>query len=147
MESSYKEIYTKKTLEQLVKSTVKEVADIVTMTMGPNGNTVILTSSYAPPYATKDGVSVIRALGFKNPVKDAIAKMMLEVAEETLNIAGDGTTTAICLAMELILEGFNQLAKGENISRGTIARMSAFQRHKKNAEVSAENKSQLTNVK
>jgi len=113
MESSYKEIYTKKTLEQLVKSTVKEVADIVTMTMGPNGNTVILTSSYAPPYATKDGVSVIRALGFKNPVKDAIAKMMLEVAEETLNIAGDGTTTAICLAMELILEGFNQLAKGE----------------------------------
>ena len=35
----------------------------------------------------------------------------------------------------------NQLAKGENISRETIARMSAFQRHKKNAEVSAENKS------
>ena len=35
----------------------------------------------------------------------------------------------------------NQLAKGRNISRSTIARMSAFQRHKKNAEVSAENKS------
>ena len=35
----------------------------------------------------------------------------------------------------------NQLAKGENISRETIARMSAFQRHKKNAEVSHENKS------
>ena len=35
----------------------------------------------------------------------------------------------------------NQLAKGENISRETIARMSAFQRHKKNAEVSPENKS------
>jgi len=35
----------------------------------------------------------------------------------------------------------NQLAKGRNISRSTIARMSAFQRHKKNSEVSAENKS------
>jgi hypothetical protein len=35
----------------------------------------------------------------------------------------------------------NQLAKGENISRETIARMSAFQRHKKNAEVSPEYKS------
>tara|TARA_R110000744_G_scaffold355586_2_gene462167 strand:- start:325 stop:789 length:465 start_codon:yes stop_codon:yes gene_type:complete len=35
----------------------------------------------------------------------------------------------------------NQLAKGENISRETIARMSAFQRHKKNAEISPENKS------
>ena len=32
----------------------------------------------------------------------------------------------------------NQLAKGEALSRSTIARMSAFQRHKKNAEVSAE---------
>ena len=32
----------------------------------------------------------------------------------------------------------NQLAKGESLSRSTIARMSAFQRHKKNAEVSAE---------
>ena len=35
----------------------------------------------------------------------------------------------------------NQLAKGENISRETIARMSAFQRHKKNSAVSPENKS------
>jgi len=35
----------------------------------------------------------------------------------------------------------NQLAKGRNISRSTIARMSAFQRHKKNSEVSDENKS------
>ena len=34
----------------------------------------------------------------------------------------------------------NQLAKKENISRATIARMSAFQRHRKNAEVGAENK-------
>ncbi len=35
----------------------------------------------------------------------------------------------------------NQLAKGKNISRETIARMSAFQRHKKNSAVSPENKS------
>ena len=35
----------------------------------------------------------------------------------------------------------NQLAKGENISRSTIARMASFKRHEKNAEVSAENKS------
>jgi len=106
-------IYKERKLNAIFKNTIKEIVDVVTMTMGPHGNTVILTNSYEGPYATKDGVSVIRALGFDDPVKDNLAKMVLEVAEETVKTAGDGTTTAICLAGAIIRVGFAELERGE----------------------------------
>jgi len=114
MDLNYKEIIKSKTLNVLLDDTIENMADVVTSTMGPYGSTVILTNRFEGPYTTKDGVSVIRSIGFDNPVQDEIAKLIKEVAENTLKIAGDGTTTAVCLLQAILKEGRKRLDRGTN---------------------------------
>lgn len=112
MDLKYKEIITDDTLSRLVDETITEITDTVTSTMGPYGNTVILTNRFEGPYTTKDGVSVVKAIGYNNPIKDEITKLIKEVAEKTLKVAGDGTTTAICLLNAILIEGRKRLTRG-----------------------------------
>lgn len=114
MDSLYKEINSGEVLKDFIHETINDMADAVTSTMGPYGKTVILTNMFEGPYLTKDGVSVIKAIGFKNPVKNVIAQLLKEVAEKTLKVAGDGTTTAVCLLQALMEEGDLRLAMGES---------------------------------
>lgn len=88
---------------------VRKLHDGVASTMGPNGKTVIISDEYGNPRITKDGVSVARAINFKDPVEQIGATLLKEVAERTVDQAGDGTTTAIVLANAFIqnLKGFN----------------------------------------
>ena len=106
MDSTYKVITTKDKLHQLTKKTVEEIVDVVTDTMGPYGNTVWLTRIGIPPKATKDGVSVMKNLWSDDAIKNQIIQVVKETAENTLKVAGDGTTTAICLLGALIKIGF-----------------------------------------
>jgi len=88
---------------------VRKLHDAVASTMGPNGKTVILSDEYGLPRITKDGVSVSRAINFRDPIEQIGATLIKEVAERTVNQAGDGTTTATVLAWALInnLKEFN----------------------------------------
>lgn len=112
MDLKYNEITNGKTLDGLLDETIEEMADIVTSTMGPYGSTVILTNRFEGPYTTKDGVSVIKAIGYSNPIKNEVAKLIKEVAEKTLKVAGDGTTTAVCLLAAIMKEGRRRLERG-----------------------------------
>jgi len=107
--------YKERNLEvtNFIQNVVKEIAEYVTLTMGPNGRYAVLAELYNPPVVTKDGVSVIKAIADNDPYKDAIIKLLLQVSEQTLEEAGDGTTTAICLAEALLDYGCNQLDKGK----------------------------------
>jgi len=90
---------------------IRKLHDGVASTMGPNGRTVIICDEYGNPRITKDGVSVARSINFKDPVEQLGAVLIKEVAERTVDQAGDGTTTAIVLANAFIqnLKGFNSL--------------------------------------
>jgi chaperonin GroEL len=114
MDLKYNEITSDTGLSQWIDHTVQEMATIVTNTMGPYGKTIILTNRFEGPYTTKDGVSVIKAIGYDNPIKDEIAKLIKEVAEKTLKVAGDGTTTAVCLLEAIMKEGRRRLERGAN---------------------------------
>jgi chaperonin GroEL len=114
MDLKYKEITSDSALDQWIDHTINEMADIVTSTMGPYGQTVILTNRFEGPYTTKDGVSVIKAIGYDDPIKNEIAKLIKEVAEKTLKVAGDGTTTAVCLLRAIMVEGRKRLDRGAN---------------------------------
>jgi len=89
--------------KQALKRGIDSLANAVRVTLGPEGKTVIL-ASYKDNKATitKDGVSVARQVFLKDPVENAAAQIVKEVANKTAEDAGDGTTTATVLAQALI---------------------------------------------
>ncbi len=90
---------------------IVELATATVVTLGPEGKTVITHDKDGRPYITKDGVSVIRGIKFKDPVKNIGATLIKEVAENTVKEAGDGTTTAILLATKILTEGYKERYK------------------------------------
>ena len=93
---------------------VDKLANAVKITMGPKGRTVIIEKSYGAPVATKDGVTVAKAVSLKDPMENIGARMVQEVAKKAGDDAGDGTTTATVLAQKLIHEGRRVIAAGMN---------------------------------
>ncbi|XP_048389920.1 60 kDa heat shock protein, mitochondrial [Stegostoma tigrinum] len=99
------------------------LADAVAVTMGPKGRTVILEQSWGSPKVTKDGVTVAKAIDLKDKYQNIGAKLVQDVANNTNEEAGDGTTTATVLARAIAKEGFEKISKGANpveIRRGVM---------------------------
>ena len=87
-------------------SGVKQLADAVVTTLGPNGRNVVIAQQGGNlPQSTKDGVTVAKTVTLKDPVENLGAQMVKQAAVQTGDSAGDGTTTSTLLAKELIAEG------------------------------------------
>ena len=100
---------------------VDKLANAVKITMGPKGRTVVIDKSYGAPVATKDGVTVAKAVSLPDPAENIGARMIQEVAKKAGDDAGDGTTTATVLAQKIVREGRRVIAAGMNpmdIKRG-----------------------------
>ena len=87
------------------------LADAVAVTMGPKGRTVIIEQSWGSPKVTKDGVTVAKSIDLKDKYKNIGAKLVQDVANNTNEEAGDGTTTATVLARAIAKEGFDTISK------------------------------------
>ncbi|XP_012682026.1 60 kDa heat shock protein, mitochondrial [Clupea harengus] len=99
------------------------LADAVAVTMGPKGRTVIIEQSWGSPKVTKDGVTVAKSIDLKDRYQNIGAKLVQDVANNTNEEAGDGTTTATVLARAIAKEGFDTISKGANpmeIRRGVM---------------------------
>src|SRR3954467_8213634 len=97
------------------------LANAVKATLGPKGRNAVLDKSYGAPTITKDGVSVAKEIELKDKFENMGAQMLKEVASNTSDEAGDGTTTATVLAQAIIREGLKAVASGRNpmdIKRG-----------------------------
>jgi chaperonin GroEL len=93
---------------------VNTIADAVKVTLGPKGRNVILDKSFGAPTVTKDGVSVAKEIELKDKFENMGAQMVKEVASQTSDAAGDGTTTATVLAQAILNEGLKSVAAGMN---------------------------------
>ncbi len=93
---------------------VNILANAVKVTLGPKGRNVVLDKSYGAPTITKDGVSVAREIDLEDKFENMGAQMVKEVASQTNDIAGDGTTTATVLAQAIVREGMKSVAAGMN---------------------------------
>jgi len=93
---------------------VNILANAVKITLGPKGRNVILDKSFGAPTVTKDGVSVAKEIELDNKFENMGAQMLKEVASQTSDIAGDGTTTATVLAQAILREGLKSVAAGMN---------------------------------
>ena len=93
---------------------VDVLANAVKVTLGPKGRNVVLAKSYGAPTVTKDGVSVAKEIELEDKFENMGAQMVKEVASQTSDIAGDGTTTATVLAQIIVREGVKSVAAGMN---------------------------------
>src|SRR6266436_2418800 len=93
---------------------VNILANAVKATLGQKGRNAVLEKSYGAPTITKDGVSVAKEIELKDKFENMGAQMLKEVASNTSDEAGDGTTTATVLAQAIIREGLKAVASGRN---------------------------------
>ncbi len=95
-----------------MRSGIEKLARTVRVTLGPAGRNVILQKSFGGPHVTKDGVSVAKEIELEDPFENMGAKLVLEVANKTNDVAGDGTTTATVLGSAIYSEGLRYVASG-----------------------------------
>jgi chaperonin GroEL len=111
---------------------VNVLANAVKATLGPKGRNAVLEKSFGAPTVTKDGVSVAKEIELKDKFENMGAQMVKEVASNTSDEAGDGTTTATVLAQAIIREGMRAIDGGANpvfVKRGidlAIGRLTGY---------------------
>ncbi len=93
---------------------VNILANAVRVTLGPKGRNVVIDKSFGAPTVTKDGVSVAKEIELEDKFENMGAQMVKEVASQTSDIAGDGTTTATVIAQAILREGLKSVAAGMN---------------------------------
>ncbi len=93
---------------------VNILANAVKITLGPKGRNVVLDKAFGAPTVTKDGVSVAKEIELDDKFENMGAQMVKEVASQTSDVAGDGTTTATVLAQAIVREGMKAVAAGMN---------------------------------
>jgi len=79
-------------------SAARAIADSVRSTLGPRGMDKMLVDSMGDVVITNDGVTILKEIDVEHPA----AKMLVEVAKTQDEECGDGTTTAVILAGELL---------------------------------------------
>ncbi|KAL5715684.1 hypothetical protein ACHQM5_017471 [Ranunculus cassubicifolius] len=96
-----------------MQSGINKLADAVSVTLGPKGRNVILDGPDVPK-VINDGVTIAKAIELPDAIENAGAMLIQEVASKTNDSAGDGTTTAIILAREMVRSGLLAVASGAN---------------------------------
>lgn len=128
---------------------VKQLADVVAVTMGPTGRNVIIDKNFGNPLVTKDGVTVSKEVELEDPYEHMGAKLVNEVATKTSDIAGDGTTTATVLARAIYDEGLRSVSMGANpmvVRRGIEKAVAAAIEHLKAMVKPVTSKSEIAQV-
>jgi chaperonin GroEL len=98
----------------LIKEGADALANAVKVTLGPKGRNVVIDKKYGAPQVTKDGVTVAREIELEDRFANMGAQMVKEVASQTNDQAGDGTTTATVLAQSIINVGLKNVTAGAN---------------------------------
>ncbi len=125
-----------------MKKGVDTLANAVKVTLGPKGRNVVIDKKFGAPQVTKDGVTVAKEIELEDPIENMGAQMVKEVASNTADIAGDGTTPATVLAQSIISEGLRNVAAGANpmdLTRGIDKAVAAVVDHLKKQSVTVGN--------
>jgi chaperonin GroEL len=109
-----KQLYFNEEARRALKRGVDLVADSVKTTLGPRGRNVAIDKKFGAPTVTHDGVTVAKEIELKDPFENMGARLLVEVATKTNDVAGDGTTTATVLAQSIVNEGLKVVAAGAN---------------------------------
>lgn len=95
---------------------VNTLVDAVKVTLGAKGRNVIIKhiDPRMPIHSTKDGVTVAKSVFLIDQIEEAGAMLMKELAQKTVDISSDGTTTVLVLAQAMINAGVKAIESGAN---------------------------------
>ncbi len=128
---------------------VEKLANAVAVTMGPTGRNVIINKSFGGPTVTKDGVTVAKEIELEDRFENMGARLVVEVAQKTSDLAGDGTTTATVLARAIFKEGLRNIVAGSNpaaVRRGIERAVDAAEAKLLDMAKPVSDKSEVANV-
>ncbi len=109
-----KQVLYDETARTKLKTGVDKLANAVRVTLGPKGRNVAIQKAYGSPHVTKDGVSIAKEIELQDSIENIGAKLVMEAASKTNDVAGDGTTTAVVLAQAMIQTGLKNVTAGAN---------------------------------
>src|SRR5918997_4164403 len=98
--------------QRAMKRGIDIVAEAVKTTLGPRGRNVAIDKKFGSPTVTHDGVTVAKEIELKDPFENMGARLLVEAATKTDDVAGDGTTTATVLSQSIVNEGLRLVAAG-----------------------------------
>lgn len=109
-----KQILFNEAARDALRQGVDKLANAVKVTLGPKGRNVVLDKGYGSPIITNDGVTIAKEIELPDKVENMGVELVKQVAENTNDVAGDGTTTATVLAQSMFVEGLRHVAAGAN---------------------------------
>jgi len=110
----YKEVIFDEEAREKLKRGIERLTNAVRITLGPRGRNVILDKEFGAPKVVNDGVTIAEEQEYLDEFENMGAQLVKQVAKETEDVAGDGTTTATILAHALIFEGMKNITAGAN---------------------------------
>lgn len=106
------EILSDEDARKKLASGANQLAEAVAATLGAKGRTVVIKEKHLVVQVTKDGVTVAKKVKLKDKIEATGAEIILQAATKTVELAGDGTTTATLLAQSLINAGLKAIEQG-----------------------------------
>ncbi len=114
MAKKFKEVIFDDEARERLKKGIDRLTNAVRITLGPRGRYVILGKEFGAPKIVDDGVTIAEEQEYLDEFENMGAQLVKQVAKETEDVAGDGTTTATILAHALITEGMKNITAGAN---------------------------------
>lgn len=106
-----RKIKTSKDATDSLRAGVNKLSEVVTTTLGPRGRNVGILKSWGIPQIVHDGVTVAKEVRLEDEFENLGAQVVIQAAEKTNDVAGDGTTTAVLIASEIVNKGFDLISK------------------------------------
>ena len=89
---------------QALLNGINRLTDCVAMTLGPAGrNIVVENTKWYYPTTTNDGATILQSIELPNPFENMGCKLLQQIADNTDEMVGDGTTTSAILARSCLL--------------------------------------------
>lgn len=134
---------------QKLKQGVDAVANTVKITLGPKGRNVVLERQHDTPLITNDGVTIAKDIELSDPFENMGANLLKQVSIKTNDVAGDGTTTSVVLAQEIINEGIKNFTAGANpimLKKGILKATNVVVDNLKNQSIAVDGKKEIEQV-
>lgn len=149
MSTSPKEIiFEEQAREKLLKG-IKQLADVVAVTLGPRGRNVGLEKSWGSPTITNDGGSIVKDITLKDTYENMGVSMGKEVVQKIKEKCGDGTTTGTLLLAALVEGGIKTIAAGASpisIKRGMDKAVDAIVKEIEKTAIPVKGSNEIRNI-
>lgn len=147
--STPKELIFEEEARNKLREGIDKLADVVGVTLGPQGRNVGLQTSWGAPSITNDGNSIVKDIELKDQYANMGVALAKEVAGKMKEKCGDGTTSSILLLRALVNNGVKNIASGSSpigLKRGMDKAVDAILGELNKLSISIQNEQETLNI-